>query len=267
MDLESSQNQMLQKPKNRQFIRGLVLFITALLVFGIIRLPADIVQVVLTKKFPQFEFIEPRGSLWRGQINIQAKSLPELHLNWDFSAYSLLQFAPEITWSLQNKSHSAQGKLSVAPSRISLYQFQARLDMTAFNNLDIVNSGILNITNGNLNWPLLSITEIDWFKPEQVEADIIISSVKAQLEGLFSISLPEIEGRLYRVADGIELSFYSDSKKELLVQLMLSHNMNIHIKILRRLLDISNIPWIFKSTPDSIIYEKTLPVEDLHDYL
>ena len=211
----------------------------------------------LSREINGFDLIGTEGTVWNGKTRFLVRDEISGSFQWDFDG--LEKWWPRFSWTLNGSGYELRGSnvFLLKHTRLSI-QGEASSDsiQQLLSRFDIFLSGVFKLAplTADIGYAIRSIKDINLDRPYEIDwSGGQISYILAQQ--FFQVELPPLTAQ-GTFGNGLAASVISrmDDKKRLL-ELSLKKDGISNIRVLRRLLELTNTPWIGNQELDDVVIE------------
>lgn len=235
----------------RYVVIGLLLFLGFILTFA----PAGILASAISAN-SRAEVLNPEGTLWsgQGQLNIDHVAIGVINWNFDFS--SLGRGTPGYRWTFKHKDDLINGFTGVGFSSVDA-ALQGRLDARSLNHwlrrYDIVLSGTIDVAPSSVTlatdsgFPVAMEGQISW------DGGV----VRYVLSGLLNqVTLPPMQAFINLSEQGVaEAVVYAQDQHNPLLKASLGQNGYVKVGITKLFTKMLNNPWPGSEPDHAVVIE------------
>ena len=211
----------------------------------------------LSREINGFDLIGTEGTIWNGKTRFLIRDEISGSFQWNFDG--LEKWWPRFNWTLNGTGYELRGfnVFLLKHTRLSI-QGEASSDsiQQLLSRFDIFLSGVFKIAplTADIKYTTRSIEEINLDRPYEIEwSGGQISYILAQQ--FFQVELPPLaaRGTFGNGKAATEISRVDNNKR--LLELSLGENGISNIRVFRRLLEVTNTPWIGDQDLDDVVIE------------
>ncbi len=211
----------------------------------------------LSREINGFDLIGTEGTVWNGKTRFLIRDEISGSFQWNFDG--LEKWWPRFSWRLNGSGYELRGSNTFLSKQTRLsIQGEATSDsiQQLLSPFDIFLSGVFKLAplTADIKYATRSLKDINLDKPFEIGwSGGQISYILAQQ--FFQVELPALNAQ-GKFGNGKAATIISrvDNKKRLL-ELSLEENGISNIKVYRRLLEVTNTPWIGDQDLDDVVIE------------
>ena len=211
----------------------------------------------LSREINGFDLIGTEGTVWNGKTRFLIRDEISGSFQWNFDG--LEKWWPRFTWKLNGSGYELRGVnvFLLKHTRLSI-QGEASSDsiQQLLSRFDIFLSGVFKLAplTADIKYAIRSIEDIDLNRPYEIDwSGGQVSYILAQQ--FFQVELPPLtaQGTFGKGKASTVISRVDNNKK--LLDLSLETNGITNIRVFRRLLEVTNTPWIGDQELDDVVIE------------
>ena len=228
----------------------------SLMMMVVVFFPASSLKY-LSREINGFDLIGIEGTVWNGKTRFLVRDEITGSFQWDFDGFE--KWWPKFNWTLNGSGYELRGVnvFLLKHTRLSI-QGEASSDsiQQLLSRFDIFLSGVFELAplTADIKYAIRSIEDINLNRPYEIDwSGGQISYILAQQ--FFQVELPPLTAQ-GTFGNGKAATVISrvDNKKRLL-ELSLGKNGISNIRVFRRLLEVTNTPWIGDQELDDVVIE------------
>lgn len=244
-------------------VAALVLLVGTLT--GVFFLPAKLGQYAIDQ-VQEVDAIRYGGTVWNGRATLITQTGPTADLSWQLQGLTdpqnsdFLHLRPTFAWTLNNPDIALEGTLELQESAVQLYaagDISSNALAPMLNRFDIFISGAFTLQPMSISsrYQPQSMDEVTLLGPLELlwsggQVSYILADQYHQIE------LPSLKAELARESDQtFSAKVTSTANAAKLLDLALSVDGMVHVRLNRRFIDFLAYPWPGEQHPDDIVIE------------
>ena len=211
----------------------------------------------LSREINGFDLIGTEGTVWNGKTRFLVRNEISGSFQWNFDG--LEEWRPRFSWTLNGSGYELRGVnvFLLKHTRLSI-QGEASSDsiQQLLSRFDIFLSGAFKLAplTADIKYAIRSIEDVNLDSPYEIDwSGGQISYILARQ--FFQVELPPLTAQGTFGGRKAETVISRADNKKRLLELSLGENGISNIRVFRRLLEVTNTPWIGDQELDDVVIE------------